>query len=60
MDPWILRQVCLIFNLIQDLLSGANVTDVLNSINVVNLPTLPSVESLMQLLYAYLVRWIGE
>ena len=54
-----LQQVCLVFDIVQALLAGSNVTEVLRDIGVGQFPVV-SGESLAQLLYAYLVQWIGK
>lgn len=61
MEPWLLRQVCLVLGSIQDLLTGASSSEVLKDVHILQLPNpIPSEEALAQLLYAYLVHWIGK
>ena len=57
----LIRQLCLILKNIQDLLMGVQAGTVLGETCRTKLPeTLPVENSLAQLLYVYLVQWIGE
>lgn len=56
-----LQQVFVVLSAIQDLLAGARTIQTLSNIGVTKLPdNVPSEDSLVQLLYAYLVQWIGK
>ena len=56
-----LQQVFLVLSAIQNLLTGARTAQTLSNIGVTKLPdNLPAEDSLVQLLYAYLVQWIGK
>lgn len=61
MEPRLLGQVVLVLGIIQDLLSGASLTQVLKDVHIEQLPSAtPSEVSIAQLFYAYLVHWIGK
>lgn len=61
MQSWLVRQVNMVFGCIQDLLTGVDVTQVMRNMTKKDTSDLlPSNSSLAQLLYAYLVQWIGE
>ena len=63
MEPRLVQQVCMVLSVAQDLLlaESTRAAQALGNIGVAKLPSeLPSENSLVQLLYAYLVQWIGE
>lgn len=61
MEPWLLRQVCSVFGIVRALLSGSSVTEVLREVHVKQLSCpAPSEQTLAELLYSYLVHWIGK
>lgn len=61
MDPGQLQQVCLVLKTIQELLTKTTTAQALSNMSVTKLPNdLPAENSLVQLLYAYLVQWIGK
>ena len=62
MEPRLVQQVGIVLSVAHDLLLAETRTaQALGSIGLAKLPSeLPSENSLVQLLYAYLVQWIGE
>lgn len=56
-----MQQFLHVLSAVQDLLTGKKAAQVLGNIGITRLPNdLPSENSLVQLLYAYLVQWVGE
>ncbi len=60
MDPGLVQQVSTVLGVIYDLLNGTKAAHGLSGIGVAKLSVDLREDSLGQLLYAYLVQWIGE
>ena len=61
MQQWLIRKLILILKNIRDLLTGVSAAAVLSETCCSKVPqNLPNEDSLAQLLYAYLVQWLGE
>lgn len=60
MEPGLVQQVSCVLSAIQKLLTGSKAAQVLSSVGIAELPSgLLNENCLVQLLYAYLVQWIG-
>ena len=59
MEVSLVKEVCCVLNIISDLLAGAKLTQVLGD-GINGLISQTSTHSLAQLLYAYLVQWLGK
>lgn len=61
MEPALVQEVNLLLSVIGDLLSGTIAAQALSNIGILKFPDdVPSEQSLVQILYAYLVQWIGK
>ena len=62
MEPGLVKQVSLVLNIVHDLvIAGKTSAQALGCLGITKLcGNLPTENCLLQLLYAYLVQWIGK